>query len=113
MSGEIKQVPSEPDWEDLDLSVLKEAFRVVHKDRQADYGTPSNNHGTTATMMQAFLSRKYGRPIPFDAEDVCFFHILEKCSRDANKPKRDNIVDIPGYAENINMIRMERGIDHD
>lgn len=86
-------------------SILSEAADLTSGDRQHDYGHPSENHGCTARMVAAYLSRKYGREVEFDAEDVCYFNILQKVSRDANRPKRDNLVDGVGYLRNIEMIR--------
>lgn len=92
-------------------SVLEEAQRLVHGDRGEDYGHPLDNHTTTANLLEAYLWRKYGLdalPMGLDAEDVCWFNILQKCSRDANAPKRDSLVDVAGYAENIQIVRDER-----
>jgi hypothetical protein len=42
--------------------------------------------------------------IKLDAMDVCFFNILQKISRAANRTTRDTLVDIAGYAANAEMI---------
>lgn len=90
-------------------SILQEAQRLIHGDRNASYGHPLDNHSTTAEMVTAFLRRKYGRGMPkLDAEDVCWFNVLQKVAREANVHKRDNGVDICGYAGNVEMIRDER-----
>lgn len=92
--------------------VLEEARRLVDGARNNAYGHPLDNHTTTAELFSAYLSRKYG-PMPvfelgLDAEDVCWFNILQKCSRDAHAPGRDNLVDVAGYAENVQIVRDER-----
>lgn len=90
-------------------TILDEAARLVHGDRGTDYGPPSDNHGATGELVTAYLRRKYAGLIypgfAFDAEDVCWFNILQKCSRDANAPGRDNLVDVAGYAANLEIIR--------
>lgn len=89
-------------------SVLAEAARLVAGKRGADYGHPLDNHGCTSEMFSAYVYRKYGVRIPFDPEDTCVFNVLQKVSREANRPQRDNVVDGAGYFENIQMVRDER-----
>jgi hypothetical protein len=90
-------------------SVLTEAESIIHGPRQSDYGHPIENHGCTAAMVSAFLTRKYGVPITLDADDVCMFNVLQKAARLANTPThRDSLVDIAGYVGNIDMIQDER-----
>lgn len=86
------------------MSVLKEADAAVNGPRARDYGHPSDNHGCTASMMQAYLARRYGSA-HFDELDVCAFNMLQKVSRLANTPTHhDSLVDIAGYAENWAMV---------
>jgi hypothetical protein len=85
--------------------VLEEANRLVHGDRQSGYGHPRDNHAATAELFNAYLRRKYEGTFPgLDARDVCVFNICQKLSRFANAPKRDNLVDIAGYAANLEML---------
>lgn len=86
-------------------TILDEAARVTSTERNDAYGAPRVNHGATAEMMSGYLSRKYGCRIPFDADDVCVFNILQKVSRLAHSPRhRDSLVDIAGYARNVEML---------
>ena len=78
-------------------SILAEAEAIVHGDRQADYGTPLENHSRTAALWSAYLGH------PVTARQVCMLNILQKISRDVHHSKRDNLVDIAGYAENANL----------
>jgi len=82
-------------------SILSEAADIVGGSRQADYGTPLANHSRTAALWSAYLG------IPVTARQVCMLNILQKVSRDVHAPKRDNLVDIAGYAENAHLC--ERG----
>lgn len=75
------------------IDVLAEALQVV-KDRGASYGPPSVNHARTAALWSAYLG------VPITPRQVCMLNILQKISRDANKPKRDNLVDVAGFAWN-------------
>ncbi len=80
----------------------------VVQERGADYGHPLDNHTATAEMVAVYLERKHGVWLPLDAEDVCWFNVLQKISREANRAKHDNRLDIAGYVENVEMILSER-----
>lgn len=90
-------------------TILEEAQRLVHSDRAGTYGHPLDNHGCTAAMADPYLLRKHGPTRgPLDAEDIAIINILQKISREANVPKRDNRTDGAGYFENVQMIADER-----
>lgn len=78
-------------------SILAEAARIVDGPRRTDYGTPAENHGRTAALWAAYLG------VPITARDVCILNVLQKASRDRHGPKRDNLVDIAGYARNAEL----------
>lgn len=83
-------------------SILAEAAAVVHGDRRKDYGTPLENHTRTAKLWSAYLG------VDVTAEDVCMLNALQKISRQKHAPKRDNLVDLAGYAANVEIIENER-----
>lgn len=85
--------------------ILTEAREAVSGDRMRHYGHPADNHACTAAMWSAYLSRTLGLTVKLSAEDVCMLNILQKVSREANLPKRDNLVDIVGYARNVELIQ--------
>jgi len=86
-------------------TVLEEAQRLVHGQRGSDYGPPSVNHGCTADLFASFVARRYGITLALDATDVCVFNLCQKLSRLAQTPlHRDTVVDICGYAANIEML---------
>lgn len=89
-------------------NILDEANRITSGARNEAYGSPLDNHTTTATLWTEYLLRKYGNCHRLDADDVCMLNILQKISRHANAPKRDNLVDIAGYARNSEMVDVER-----
>lgn len=76
-------------------SVLEEAIRITGGNRRSDYGSPADNF-----VRWRDLCRASGRPslATITAEDLCHVMILGKVARDTNSPKRDNAVDIAGYA---------------
>lgn len=85
-----------------DESILQEAQRVIHGVRNADYGHPLDNHGFTAALWGAYLG------VGITPEQVCMMNILQKVSRSKTRMTRDTMVDVAGYAGNIEMIQDER-----
>lgn len=80
-------------------TILEEAQRLVHGDRGAAYGHPADDFARTGKMWGAILGTE---AIP--AERVALCMIAVKVSREVNAPKRDNRVDIAGYAETLDMV---------
>ena len=80
--------------------LLHEASQAVCGPRQHAYGPPALNHACTADLWTAYLLRRFGVKLPVTGRDVCLMLVLQKVSRDSNMPKRDNLVDIAGYAAN-------------
>lgn len=79
-------------------SVLLEAEAIVRGPRAADYGSASEGFGRTAAMWSAYLG------FEISAKDCAAMFALNKLSREKGKPKRDNLVDLAGYAEVMRMI---------
>lgn len=101
-------------------TILDEAAEVTAGDRQHFYGHPADNHGNTAELWTSYLMRRFvegfnGRigMVKLNARDVCNMMVLLKVSRDANRPKRDNLVDICGYARNAEQIEERSQIQVD
>ena len=75
------------------------------KQRGAEYGPPSENHARTVRLWNAYLA---SRPnVPLNTTDVCFLNILQKIARSLSDagPSPDTLLDIAGYAKNIELIR--------
>ena len=72
--------------------VLEEALRITKGDRQNQYGPPDQDFQRTAQMWTAL------KGVPFEAREVAAFMIALKLSRQTHQNKRDNWVDIAGYA---------------
>lgn len=82
-------------------SILPEAEKLVHGARQDDYGHPYEDFSRTAQMWSAIL----GQEVTASQVGLCM--IAVKLSREVNKSKRDNLVDIAGYAETVRMVLEE------
>lgn len=76
--------------------------------RGAAYGSPADNHQTTANMVSEWLSRRLKTPVKLSAEDVCMLNIIQKVSRLASGTKDDSYLDIAGYVENVAMLREDQ-----
>lgn len=86
------------------MDILSEAASIVGGARHQDYGTPLANHQRTADLWNAYLRCSPSeKPQPLTPRDVCMLNILQKVSRDRHAPKRDNLVDIAGYARNAEL----------
>jgi len=73
-------------------TILEEAIRITTNNREVDYGHPYYNMTTTALFWSAVLG------IEVTPEQVALCQIGTKLAREIHKQKRDNIVDIAGYA---------------
>ena len=82
-------------------TILDEAAGITTTDRNQTYGQPLDNHGRTAAFWSTYLG------IDITPEDVCWMMMLVKVSRNMHAPSRDNLVDMAGYARNIEMIQDE------
>ena len=79
-------------------SILEEAGRIVHGDRNDAYGHPADNLGRTATIWSVILNH------PVTPEQVALCMVAMKISRHVNQPHRDNLVDAAGYLATIEML---------
>lgn len=88
------------------VSVLTEAQGLVHGQRNEAYGHPLDDWMRTAAMVSAMLAHKLREPLT--AEDCALMLCCVKLSRQQNAPKRDNLVDLAGYAECVQWMLDER-----
>ncbi len=82
-------------------TILKEAEEVVYGDRQTDYGKVSDNFARIAKMWSGILDKE------ISPTQVGLCMIAVKVARECNKPKRDNLVDIAGYAATLEKMHNE------
>lgn len=97
-------VPMRPD------TTLEEAQRICDSSRNAAYGEPLDNHQATADLYNAYFNGRRNAGLFFmGPEEVCVLNILQKIGRTINGGySRDTIVDIEGYAYNIEKVQRER-----
>jgi hypothetical protein len=79
-------------------SILEEARQNVCGDRNTSYGPPIEDFECQAVMMSAYLTRTNGYLVNVRASDIASLMILVKVARQAHCSKRDNWVDMAGYA---------------
>lgn len=77
---------------EAEKTVLMEANDIIYGDRQADYGSATENFSNIAKGWEIILKTKV------TPEQVGLCMIWLKMAREMNVSKRDNIVDIAGYA---------------
>jgi uncharacterized protein DUF6378 len=86
-------------------TILQEAQRLVHGDRQASYGHPSDDFARTGKMWAAILGLPHVTP-----EQVGLCMCAVKISRQCNSPKRDNLTDLAGYAATVQMVEERKRV---
>ena len=85
-------------YDEDDDDILAEASRITRGSRQAQYGPPDQDFRRTAGMWSALFLTKLKDGVTFEPRDVALAMILLKTSRETHQRKRDNWVDIAGYA---------------
>lgn len=96
----FEQISSAPQ---TDESVLEEAQRLVGGSRGPDYGHPYDDFGRQAQIISVILGHEVS------AHQIPLLMMAVKLSRHVNKPKRDNMVDIAGYALTAEMVAEREG----
>jgi len=86
-------------------SILDEAKRLTSGDRQNDYDHPAKNFARVAKMWNGVLADKLNAKI--EPRDIPLCMICIKLARQARKHKRDNLVDIAGYARTVALLEGE------
>lgn len=84
-------------------TILQEAQRIVDGPRGENYGHPYDDFGRTALIISAILGIEVNR------HQVPLIMMAVKLSRHTNKPQRDNMTDIAGYARTAEMVAEKEG----
>jgi hypothetical protein len=87
-------------------SILEEALKVSGENRQRDYGHPLENHERIAAIWNVVLGPKLKEPIT--PEEVVWCMIGLKMAREVNSKKVDNMVDVAGYINCLDLIAQKR-----
>jgi hypothetical protein len=66
------------------------------RDRGESYGDPQTHFGRTVGAINAVFAHKLREPLT--PSDWGIIMVLDKCAREQNSHKRDNMTDIAGYA---------------
>lgn len=80
-------------------TITQEAERLIHGNRNADYGHPLEDFTRTGKLWAAILGIETVTP-----QQVALCMVALKISRQINRPKRDNLVDGCGYFGTIEMM---------
>jgi len=87
-------------------TILEEALRVSGENRQRDYGHPLVNHERIAAVWNVVLGPQLTAPIT--PEQVVWCMIGVKLAREVNTPKADNLIDVAGYINCLDLIQRKR-----
>ena len=79
-------------------NILEEANDITTHGRPDDYDKPERNYDHIATIASAILRKE------ITSKDVIAIMFATKLSRENHKHKRDNLVDIAGYARVLSII---------
>jgi hypothetical protein len=91
-------------WELQPESVLDEAKRITATDRQASYGHPVDDFTKTAHMWTGIFAGRLREGAVVTPMDIPLCMIAVKLARQVHRHKRDNLVDIAGYARTASMV---------
>ena len=86
-------------------TILAEADNIAGEDRSRDYGHPLINHQRIAAIWNVQLAGILTAPTT--PRQAALMMIGLKLAREANTPKRDNLVDVAGYVKCIELIDSE------
>jgi hypothetical protein len=92
--GEVRSV-----WPSEIESVTAEAERITTQERNHSYGPPHEDFAKVTGMALALWGRG-----PQTPKEHAMYMVLVKLAREAHEHKRDNLVDIAGYASTIQQI---------
>ena len=87
--------------EENDKSILSEAEEIVNGSRHSDYGDPVESFERIAKTASMIAGKD------LFPEDCCAVMMAVKLVRESFNHKRDNLVDLCGYAELLNRLKGE------
>jgi len=84
--------------EDTSRSICEIADYLTSEDRIKDYGHPADNFADIAAMWSVILRTN------ITPTQVGLCNVATKICRHLNKEKRDNLIDMAGYAKTLDTI---------
>lgn len=87
-----------------DPTILEIAQHIAGASRSRDYGHPYENHKRIADIWNTQLAPKLKPGYKIEPREVALMMIGLKLARETNTPKLDNLVDIAGYVQCLDMI---------
>ena len=87
------------DAEENNTSILSEAEEIVNGSRHSDYGDARESFSRVATIASVMTGKELA------PEDCCAVLMAVKLVRESFAHKRDNLVDLCGYAELLNRLK--------
>ena len=84
----------------INKSILAEAEEIVNGSRQSDYGDAANNFRRIANIVNSMYPQ-----LNINAQQCCAVLMAVKLIREGFRHKRDNLVDLCGYAELLNRLK--------
>lgn len=85
-------IPPDPVRATRQETILEEAQRLVYGARNDDYGHPADDYAKVAMIWTAILG------VEVTAKQAALCMVGVKIAREVHRPKRDNLVDLAGYA---------------
>ena len=85
--------------EENNKSILSEAEEIVNGSRHSDYGDANESFSRIATIASVMTGKE------LSPEDCCAVMMAVKLVRESFNHKRDNLVDLCGYAELMNRLK--------
>ena len=85
--------------EENNKSILSEAEEIVNGSRQSDYGDARESFSRVATIASVMTGKELA------PEDCCAVLMAVKLVRESFAHRRDNLVDLCGYAELLNRLK--------
>ena len=85
--------------EENEQSILAEAEDIVNGNRQSDYGDAAYNFHRIANIVNSMYPQ-----LNINAQQCCAVLMAVKLIREGFRHKRDNLVDLCGYARIMNEI---------
>ena len=83
-------------------SILSEAEEIVNGSRHSDYGDAKESFSRIATIASVMTGKELA------PEDSCAVMMAVKLVRESFAHKRDNLVDLCGYAELMNRLKGDK-----